>query len=157
MRKVTDEEFNKAWGNQEYQKIINKASYLYRIPTLELQSCKMMGLWKALGEYNRKSKFSTFLFNQIRFQCLKWIKKFSKEIILPYVDSSVNPIVSLDINCVLKYLDAESQILIQERFIQGKTLRELGLMYEVSHETIRKRLKKIISYLKMCDLEGLSV
>jgi len=153
MRKITNEEFNRAWNNQEYQKIISKASYPYKIPPMELQSCKMMGLWEALKGYNKKSKFSTFLFNQIRFQCLKWIKKFSKEIILPYVDSSVNPeTIFLDIEDVLKYLDMESQILIQERFIQGKTLRELGIVYGVSHETIRKRLKKITFYLKKCDL-----
>jgi DNA-directed RNA polymerase specialized sigma subunit len=149
MKIIDNDAFLEAWNNTANIDIIEKVAskYAMYIPLNELQRCKMIGLWEAMRTFqeNRGTKFTTHLANRVKWECLNAISEIIKE---NNQNISTLPSGVADQPLQLPELDEDSQVLLCQRFVENKTLRELGAIFNCSHETIRRKIKKIIIELQ---------
>ena len=141
----------------------------------EIESCILAALWKANEKYDESlnTKFTTFLYNGVRMECLTQ-RKFNlsnrnkvinvSKINQKYVKrtGARDPAVSINSSGVLEdpnnyndrvdMLDEISRCqdpdLIFDRFYKNMTIKELAKKRGVCGETIRIRLKKNLKKLK---------
>lgn len=154
MKIVTNKEYEEAYRNPEYLKIMNAASkrYYSRIPPDELHSCKLIGLWETLKRHREGlgDKFTTYLYKMVRYQCYSWVngpgKKFDCNIkIEPYVDDFTQ---SMHLEEALGSISEDISQIIYQRFYQKLKLREIAAIHDCSIETIRRRIKFGIKELR---------
>lgn len=150
---VDNEVFNFALENDDYKKIMNRAArnFINSIPEEELNQCKMMGLWNALSKYSAggKTKFTTYLYHHVRWQCLTYITGDLKHPTLELFEiESHNPFVSLHLDEKLECLPDELKDIVIKKHIWNMTLHEIADEYNCSHETIRRKLSYAMK--KLC-------
>lgn len=139
---MNNEEFIEHYNKEENKLIMYKASQKYKklLTKDEIKSCQMCGLWYSLSYYNpKKSKFSTFLYNRVQWECLAEInKKFDKcknvDIICDISDKHSD-------NNIINDITDKNRKLLEKRYIFGMTFIEIGKSEKCSHETARKRIK----------------
>ena len=74
-KKVSNQEFLEAKENVEYQKIMSTASRCFArcMSREELESCKMVALWRALSKYDKdnesNNKFTSYLYWGTYLEC----------------------------------------------------------------------------------------
>ena len=69
--------FEEALKSRDLEMIMNKAAskFMSQLDVDELHTCKLNALWKASeGHEEGRSKFTTYLFNGVRQQCISAIK-----------------------------------------------------------------------------------
>lgn len=155
MEKVTNEYFENSLKNQDYLNIINGAAKKYQslIPKDDLIQCKHIGLWNALLKYNNNlAKFTTFLYLNVKFQCLIYLesrKRFSKDYsILEDVISNKNNLDDLAFEEMIDFMSEDNKLVLKQKFVQNMTLHEIGAKNGYSHEKARKNIKKALSMIK---------
>jgi RNA polymerase sigma factor (sigma-70 family) len=150
---ISNKQYEDALNNNNNRAIIEHAckTFIGIIPDDELQHCKLIALWESLQRYRpeKGKKFTSFLYQKVRWECYKALKQINKE--KRYV-SIIEDVVGKDsdenFDEWLELLpDKESKKLIEQRFLQKMTLKEIGKYHGYSYETARKRINKIINYI----------
>ncbi len=138
----------------------------------EIESCILTAMWKAMQKYDEssKTKFSTFLYNGVKMECLtqrkfnlshknkkvKFVKvnkpyffnkmKENSPISREFVEDPNNYTETVDMMDEIKNLSDPE--LVYDRFYKNMTIKELAKKRGVCGETIRIRLKKNLKKLK---------
>lgn len=160
-------DFEKAIECAENQEVMRIASQRFKIPKEDKNQCKMLGLWDAIKLYDEKSgvPFKLFLSLRVKFRCLhyknenyssplfdyKYAKYGSNKMLTNVSEKKIyfKKITKKDSNesrvrDILLSLDKDEQDLITKRFIENRTLEDIGKEYCLSYETIRKRINIIL-------------
>jgi DNA-directed RNA polymerase specialized sigma24 family protein len=149
-RIITNDEFNQEWSNINNRLIMEKACSRFKasINKDELHECKLFALWDAMKYWRPKGKkFTSFLYQKTVWECLKTIKKKTK-------DNHVNLCIDkaytcpLNVSEILEKLPNELKDILVKRYIHRMTLREISIIYQCCHETIRRKIIKAIKILK---------
>lgn len=159
MNKITNEDYEAALNNIDYIKIMKFASRPYQkaIPPDDLYELKLVTLWESLLKYDisLNTKFTTFLHQQIRFKCLKYISKTNAEkrrntkhlegltgLTKHREGYLITNADSLDI--MIRDLEEEHRLILKQKYLDRLTLEEIGQYNGYCKETARKRLKDAI-------------
>lgn len=148
---ISNEKYEAALNNKDNIMIMHSAGagFLSILDADELHRCKLMALWKALQawEEDRGTKFTGFLYQQVKWECLKNIhQNKTRDIQMDYVELAVLP--DTPMYELLDGLSDDLKDMVEKRYVYGMTLREIGNEYGFCYETIRKRLKKARHYMK---------
>lgn len=151
MSKELNTKIENALQNQDIVKIMNKASNRFRntLDNDSIYTCQINALWKAFLHYKpeKNTKFTTYLYQGVFIECLKEAKFLNKhkatyklhDNIVYYQNESE---IMSDILDELK--NAEDREIIMDR-ISKMTINEIAKKKNVSRETIRKKIKKILN------------
>jgi RNA polymerase sigma factor (sigma-70 family) len=147
---ITDEEFEDALQNKDNQAIMGSACAPFRrgIDQDELRSIKLMSLWTALRLWKTGGKkFTSFLFLQTRWNCIKCVD-----------DQKRNKMLNVEIDRgskqhnyfgeLIEELPEDLRGIFIHRFSFGMTLRELSKIYGCCPESARRRLLKGLAILR---------
>jgi RNA polymerase sigma factor (sigma-70 family) len=156
---ISNSEFEAAYENIDNQKIMRSVCKKYKtfLSSDVLHTCRLHGLWKCLI-YHKKNdsniKFTTSLFNYVKWECQKEIQKYvkSRKISSLNADSCILPIENTSQidhvkECLYK-LQPYEQTLIKNRYFDGMTLKEISLQQNIAKETVRQRINKAVKKLK---------
>lgn len=145
---VTNEQFNEVYSRPEIKKIINKAIKKFRfLDSDELESCKLIGLWKALESNRGDILLTTSVYNHVTWQCKDRAKLLCKNTDTSQIprreesnDSDIFDLIS-DIGST-----PNGQLII-EKVIDNLSLHEIGRKRNISTEAVRIRIKKAINFI----------
>lgn len=168
-RKIDNSTFNKAYENLDNLKIMSSAiasSGTTCILTIEeLESCKLIALWKSLQTWSEvrfpNVKFTTFLFKHVRWQCYfqahiaTRYHRQHKPLIdyLEYVtEKPIKQNMTLEdklaIDEALNQMSSKTLDIIEQRFYQQMTLKEIGKANGYSYETARTHVDNAVKSIK---------
>ena len=151
MNEVTNEQIEEALKNKQYIGIMKKASekFLKYMDEDEIRTCQLNALWNSMKNYKPKSKFTTYLYNYVKYECLNYMTFLEKSDITNWEMNKPANIKIDDINDLISILaDKELEEIMVKRFVENKTLKEIGDEYNTSYETIRKKLKKSMKIIR---------
>ena len=140
-----------ALQNKDIVKIMNKASQRFnsQLDRDAIYTCQINALWKSFVNFKpeKKTKFTTYLYNGVFIECLKEVKFINKS--KKCTGKLHNNIVGKnDQSMLIDVLDElesdEEKSLVLDR-ISKMTINEIAKKHGVSRETIRKKLKKIVN------------
>jgi hypothetical protein len=145
---ITNEELKAVYARPEIKKIVNSAAKKFKfLDKDELESCKLIGLWKALESNNDDVLLTTNIYNNVMWQCKDRIKLLYRN---PNTSKISNEAVSGE-SSLVDLIDDISSIhdgnLVIEKIIDNLSLCEMGAKRNVSTETIRIRINKAIKAL----------
>lgn len=138
---------------QDNINIINNVISKYRVflNREDIDYIRDYALWRAISNYDTKSsmKFSTYLYNNVRWECLKYIRDL-KGPNIKYLNSTHNPSYKMNTKYTNLMIDMKesSKNLLIDRYIGNMTVEEIGKKYNFPRETIRLKLLKIIEKIK---------
>lgn len=159
--------FEELVNNAEVQKIGYKAALKFKkqLSKEEIDSCFMLALWKACDKYNPEydsskiASFFTFFYRGVLFECMKLCKSNSSfNNNLSKIKSSKNINKIKNSYKEMGFVDFETQdfglnqkdsnVLI-DRFWNNKTLKELAIENNISPQSMKKRINKILKNIKI--------
>ncbi len=127
--------------------------YLNKYQKEELIQEGYIGLMMACRKYDEKYnfKFSTYSSYWIRSYMTLYIKKHHKNKNITSIENSpqLELLEKPQIEIYTDNLNDDEKKLLDERYFQRKTYKQLGEIYNVSRETLAKRCKKIITKLQI--------
>ena len=152
---TSNEEFNKALFNLDNIKIIKKAlgKYYKILNHDELKSCSYLGLWESLKRWDLKKgkKFTTYLYDQVKWHCQKLINDNKKTINLESLSSNVQEKVKSDniyiLECMSKIPKKYKDILYKYYF-ERYNLEEIGKINNYTKQAAQQNIKKALKSLK---------
>ena len=159
-KEITDLDFSNAVKNKDNINIIKKAtvSYYKIIDEDELNSCGLEALWKSLQCHNEKynQKFTTTLYRFVDWECKRRLrrKKSLKNNFSNIISNDLSSIfikkneLSCYINEKIDLLDKDFSILLRQRFFDGCSVREIGVINNCTPSIIRYKISKAIKKLK---------
>lgn len=141
--------------DEDLIKIANKAAQQFseKLSQDEIKNCITGAMWSASNNYrsDKKTKFSTYLYKGVFFECLKQLKTNEKCVGLTNREFVGHVIPQKSINSI-ELMDeikvCQDPDLIIEKFFYNATLKDMADKRGVSKETIRFKLKKNINFLK---------
>ena len=152
---VTNEEFEKAYGNQDNKNIIRSATKKYSktLSDDERERCGMHGLWRCIQSHDPKykRKFTTSLFIHVDWECKREIAQINRrtDLHLGNLDKEISESYPLGhFDDIVGELPEKEKSLIYQRFYENKTLEEIGRSQGYSKEAARQNINKIIIDLK---------
>lgn len=152
-----NETFNTAWENVDYQKVMNHAvrPYSKQIPYEDLNQCKCIALWECIRHFkpNKGSKFTSFLHEKTRWQCLKFFESHKIKHRTHKLDDypyQSKELAEVDFNDLLDQLPEHDGVVLRQKYVEGKTLHEIGAANGYCYETARKKLIKAVEDLELC-------
>ena len=147
---IDNRDFERALANIDNKLIMEKACASFRnvIEKDELHRCKLIALWEAMQKWNPQGrKFTSFLYQKVRWECLKTMQIQKKQRFLPilreeayYSESNFQEIIEI--------LPHDMQDVLVKRYVYKMTLREISQFYGTCHETIRRKIRKALKILK---------
>lgn len=161
MSKISNEEMIKAIDNDEYQKIMSKASQKFAkiLNRDELESCKMTALWKALENYdgsrtnskNKKSKFTSYLYRGVELECKTAVKfvlagRRNESILHDNIGVESNSIEAFELKDEIS--KTEYGEILEDVYYNGLNTKELSKKFGVSKQIIAIRKKRALNFLK---------
>jgi DNA-directed RNA polymerase specialized sigma subunit len=144
-----------ALKDENITNMMNEASktFIKYLDEDTIQSCKLYALWRSLVNFDpdRKIKFTTYLYNAVKFECLKHLKKNKrhsqnrKSLHSNMQSHNSTDVLMIDLFDEAKNED-EKQLLIDKMnyMSNGKIAQKHG----VTRETLRKRYKKFTKGFK---------
>lgn len=143
-----DEKIEIALENKDYQALMHKAasSFSRQLSKDEIHTCKLHAMWKSLKNWdkNKASKFTTYLYNGVRFECIREVKFKKKDHgmggrDLDQICSSGNMhIGEVDILDEIKALP-DAEIMLDRA--KNYTIKEISDKHDINRETIRRKIK----------------
>jgi DNA-directed RNA polymerase specialized sigma24 family protein len=143
-----DEKIEIALENKDYQAVMNKAasSFSRQLSKDEIHTCKLHAMWKSLKNWdkNKASKFTTYLYNGVRYECIREVKFKKKDYgmggkELEHVFASGNMhIGEIDILDEIKALP-DAEIMLDRA--KNYTIKEISDKHDINRETIRRKIK----------------
>jgi RNA polymerase sigma factor (sigma-70 family) len=163
-RRVTNEDFNKALANTNNIRLIKDVTnhYAQQIPADDLYRCGLNALWRCLSYHQDiyNQKFTTSLYRFVNWECRRELKKIKRErqrtinissietkdtFAIPATESTDE--VKHLYECI-EMLPSQHKVLIQEYFIEKRTMQEIGKLHNYSKEAARQKIKKAVDALK---------
>ena len=149
-RTISNKEFEEALCSQCNQAIMGSACAPFRksIDFDELHSIKLMSLWIAMQRWRPGGKkFTSFLFLQTRWQCIKVVQEQVKN---PVYDVSFDRQAKRvgNFNELIELLPDDLRGIFISRFVRNMTLREIAREHNFCAETGRRKILKGLSILK---------
>ena len=141
---ISNEEFEQALKNPHNKSIMECAASCYKssLHPDEIYCCKLMALWETLQHWRPNGKkFTSFLYQKVRWECLKIIykqKKDKKCILMPDIEKECD--YTGNIYEMIEGLSPELQEIVEKRFIYRMTLTEIASQHKICPETARKRI-----------------
>lgn len=136
-------------------RIMRKAAqpFAKQLTKEELENCQLIALWKAVGDFdpNKGSKFTSILFNRVRWECLRELRTTKPIDAAPITSSGTIPDRHEyfgGINDLIGDIPAEYHDVLYQRFVEDKTFAEIGENNGYTGENARVKTKKAIAYLK---------
>lgn len=162
--RVSNEEFEKAYGDQNNKNIIKSVTKKYS-PVLSedtQKTCGMHGLWRCIQNHDDKygRKFTTSLFLHVDWECKREIGILKRKPVsfLGELDTEIpGPVASGEISDILDELNEEQKEIMYQRFYENRTLEEIGKKQGYSKEAARQNINKIISKLRENSEENFGV
>ena len=145
--------FNEALINEDFQKIMNKAAskFTHQLAPDEIHTCKLHALWKATESHEEgKCKFTTYLFNGVRQQCISAIKfnnRHSKKTI-PLHGNMEDPKASGDVIDLFDEIDIITNGEMLKDRMRSNTIEEVAHKHNFNRETTRRKLKNATKILR---------
>ena len=147
-----NEKFASKWNDSNVSNIMNKVANRYRanIDVDEIESIKMNTLWKCIEKHDEdKSKFTSFLYSQLSFALKNKVKKKKLEYNCSTIEKEdFKAVVSMEYTDILSGLPDDTRQILNQRFYQNLTMKEIGKINGYSRETARRRLKNAINLCK---------
>lgn len=154
---ISNEEFNKLYKDKEVKKIIRGVSYKYSkyLVKDDIQSATMEALWKAIETHKEKPHlvFDAILVKQIGWACCRLIKQYNR-----YNEEITNilqhrpPTASFYTNPNwLEYLDGldpKTADIVNCRFIDKMTLKEIANKHQCSLQNVFSKINKAVKHIK---------
>lgn len=139
MTDVTDINDKIVCYKQKYNNYINKICKTFRIHKDDLETCKLYGLWRFARTFDKnKSNEKTYLTNCIKWECRRFL---SKQILNSNLtEDKEDKRLSTNDNFILDSLSHDMRKLIELRYIQKYTIKELASIFSTCKQTIRNRL-----------------
>ena len=131
--------------------IMNKASgsFCSQLDKDEIYTCQLNALWKALCNHDEKkaAKFTTYLYNGVRIECIREVKFKSKAHQHSYsdVEENRNHFFSAEL---LDEIDKcpNSELLVDR--MKNFTIKEIADRHGCNRETVRRKIKKSVKSLQ---------
>ena len=148
MREI-DIKMEEALKNRDIVNIMNEASkrFMKQLDSDSIYSCKLKALWKSFVNFNpdKGSKFTTYLYNGVMYECLKELKFVKKgQIYGQKLHHNMHNQDSSDL-LMVDILD-EAKNDTEKSLIHDKMCKlsnqQIAEKYGVTRETMRKRYKK---------------
>ncbi len=143
-------QIEKALKDKDITNIMHKASRTFsgQLDEDEVHTCQLNALWKCFLNFkpDKKVKFTTYLFNGVRIECIKQLKfnqKLSKKtrgIIYNNIPDKDNDVLMVDL---LDEAENQEELQLMRDKISNMTIQEMSETRDYSRETVRKKLKKI--------------
>lgn len=155
MTDCIDTKIENALKDKNIVKIMNKASYTFRnqLDSDIIYTCQINALWKAFKNFKpeKSTKFTTYLYNGVYIECIKEVKFLNKFNRLSGRKLHDN-IVDNDDNFLFMQImdeltDEEERDIILDK-ISKMTINEMSKKRNINRETMRKKLKSIVSKLE---------
>ena len=147
-----NEKFASKWNDSNVSNIMNKVANRYRanIDVDEIESIKMNTLWKCIEKHDEdKSKFTSFLYSQLSFALKNKVKKQKLEYNCSTIEKEdFKAVVSMEYTDIVSGLPDDTRQILNQRFYQNLTMKEIGKINGYSRETARRRLKNAINLCK---------
>ena len=144
-----NDKIENALKDANLQGIMNKAASTFtrQLTQDEIYTCKINALWKSLTHWDstRKTKFSTYLFNGVKYECIREVKfkKTDKAIGGKDLDKTVaspdNHTAEIDLYDEINNLPHAE--LIKDR-AKSFTINEIAQRHDINRESTRRRIKK---------------
>lgn len=145
-------EFTKKWNDSNVSNIMNKVANRYRrnVDLDEIESIKMNTLWKCIEKHDEnKSKFTSFLYSQLSYALKNKVKKKKVEYNCSSIEKNdYKAEISLEYTDIVSGLPDEERHILNQRFYENLTMKEIGRINGYSRETARRRLKNAINICK---------
>lgn len=145
-----DTKIANALQNKDIVNIMHKASkrFTNQLDKDTIYTCQINALWKAFLNFKpeKNTKFTTYLFNGVFIECLKEIKfknKYSKNTKKLHDNIVKNNERYLLIDILDELSNEEDKQLLLDK-ISNMTIQEMADKRNISRETVRKRLKKLV-------------
>tara|TARA_R110000824_G_scaffold268532_3_gene457163 strand:+ start:285 stop:779 length:495 start_codon:yes stop_codon:yes gene_type:complete len=155
LKKVTDEEFEKAYSNQDNKNIIKAAAKKYssKLSKDAQKTCGMHGLWRCIQNHDDKygRKFTTSLFIHVDWECKRELGILTRKPLsfLGEHDEEIpSPAISGEALDILDTLTEKQKEIMYQRFYENRTLEEIGKKQGYSKEAARQNINKILSKLR---------
>jgi len=155
LRKVTNEEFEKAYSDQNNKNVIKSVTKkYYNKLSPEIQtSCGLHGLWKCIQNHDEKygRKFTTSLFMHVGWECKREISFMNKKPIILMGDHDCDlskEYFEMDFPEILEILNEKQKKIIYQRYYESKTLQEIGKENGYTKEAARQNINKTIGVLR---------
>jgi len=146
------EAFTTKWNDSNVSNIMNKVANRYRrnIDLDEIESIKMNTLWKCIEKHDEsKSKFTSFLYSQLSFALKNKVKKKKVEYNCSTIEKNdYKAEIYMEYTDITSGLPEDVRHIIDQRFYQNLTMKEIGKINGYSRETARRRLKNAINICK---------
>lgn len=149
-----DIQIEDALKNKDIMNIMHKAAkrFVNQLDVDTIYTCKLNALWKAFVNFKpeKNTKFTTYLYQGVFIECLKEVKFQTKTKrccgkLHDNIPNSGSEMLLIEILDEIK--DEEDRSLIIDK-INNLTIQEMADKREYSRETVRKKLKKIISKIQ---------
>ena len=144
-----------ALQDKDIVNIMNKATKTFSSQLDEdvIYSCKLYALWRSIVNFdpNRNIKFTTYLYNAVKFECLKIVKKNKKHTKnRRMVHSNMQSPNSTDVLMIDLFDEAKTEE--QKEYLVDKmnytSNGKIAEKHGVTRETLRKRYKKFTKGFK---------
>ena len=150
-KKISNSDFERALNDKNNVLIMEKAILPFRSSLThdEMIECKLISLWEAMKSWKRekRGKFTTFLYQKVRWQCIKIVQGNNKCRYLPLTIEKQS-LSNVNIYEVIEKLPHNLKDILIKRYIYGMTLREISQIYCCCHETVRRKIHKAIEILQ---------
>ena len=114
----------------------------------EKMSIWYVSIWKAIMTDNGQSKFTTYLWNIFKRDCITYVRKKVNNSRIPDIVYEEYYTPPEDIEDILLPLNQRSRDILKYRFMYGCTLREIGERYSLTSERIRQIINESLRKLK---------
>jgi RNA polymerase sigma factor (sigma-70 family) len=159
MKPVTNEELDSYLSNTEYKKLSNKVLRIFghNLDPAEKQQCFRLGVFYALRTYDpcKNVNIKTHIYNWIKY-CCQYARKEMQPIRLkmPHLSNRIDLDGTIDLKGIVCNMNSYDQSIIKRYFYDNRTLEDIGKMDNVSSETIRRRLQRILKKMKTIISKG---
>ncbi len=144
-----DKKMEEMLSNKDITNIMHKASYSFSSQLDEdiIYSCKLKALWKSILNFKPKfkTKFTTYLYCGVKYECLKELKnhqKHTKNSTRLHTNIPEKRNTDLMMIDVLDEAKTEEHLSMLMDKISGLSNQAIASKYGVTRETLRKRYKK---------------
>lgn len=152
---VSELEFNTAYANSDNKNIIHSVlrKYVYSLDKDTLKSCGLKALLRCLESHSDeyKTKFTSSLYKFTVWECERERTAIQRRRIKPVelfdipVDGAVEGSIFEDLQDVLP---EEHASIVKMKFVEDRTLEEIGKHFGYTKEAARQKLKTALKTLK---------
>ena len=148
------QKIEEAFRDEDISKIMAKAAsgFFGQLSDDEIQTCKLNALWKAFANHdeNEAAKFTTYLYNGVRIQCIREVKfnqktKFCNRKLHPNTQDNRDHFLMTDLMDEINKM--EDKDLILDR-MKSMTISEIAKKHGYNRETARRKIKKMSELLR---------